>query len=527
MDPAFYVRIEGVNLSNFLYDVHDLSTIRGGSFLLLDGVRRLHEEFSRNIPDLTLQPLSTGASSGLFVCRGWKDDPAALGAIIEEFFHGDDDLKHATFVVDVYAKGDAFDRERESVMAMNRWRQFQQPTLAVPSGPSSIENRECRFDHVRPAVARIRVGDKSRPASASVQARREFGKTEKRRDFYVRELTALAQAEPDAKLDALIARTRNAMFVNDFEHLTSDASRGSLDSKIAIVYLDGNGFGSIQRKCDETTLPQFDAGVKRFRRTALRRLLEMIEAEPDGWLTEGESPEIRLETLLWGGDELIWVVPAWKGWDVARLFYEVSRDWTFNTEPLTHAGGVVFCHHAAHIHRMTGMAKDLAESCKRWIKSHKVTSHSECDLFAYQVLESFDVIGMDLEAFRATRVPLGHSTDELFVRGAAMPRIAELFSDVRTRFPRSKLHDIVSALRQEQEKTPAPRSMTKKAVAIIESTIEGVDQEVLKNLFDSFAPANSKSETPWNDEARQTAWFHMAELWDYIPATSHDEERAR
>ena len=35
MKKDYYLRIEAINLDYFVYDTHDISTIRGGSFMLL------------------------------------------------------------------------------------------------------------------------------------------------------------------------------------------------------------------------------------------------------------------------------------------------------------------------------------------------------------------------------------------------------------------------------------------------------------------------------------------------------------
>ena len=58
---TYYLRIEAVNLVNFVYDTQDLSTIRGGSMLIREAVaRRIGQRF----PDL--EAVSVGASAGLF-----------------------------------------------------------------------------------------------------------------------------------------------------------------------------------------------------------------------------------------------------------------------------------------------------------------------------------------------------------------------------------------------------------------------------------------------------------------------------
>ena len=481
-----YVRLEGVNLNNFIEDVHDLSTIRGGSFLLLDAVEKVRRKFD-------LEAITTGASSGLF--RSTATTTAAdLRNEIERFLNADPELKHGTFVVDACATDQGFLHAREALAAMNRWRQFQQPTVAVPSRPPKPVNIECQFDHCRPAVDVVHKGKDRHDVSASVKARRDYGRRQKR-DFYKRELSALL---PDEATASLIASMEGLDFASDLEEITDDETRGSLDGKMAIVYFDGNGFGTIQKNC--TTADEqadFDRTLKRHRRTALRALLQDVVDHPDGWMT---GDRIRLETLLWGGDELTWVVPAWKAWDVMRLFYETSATWTFHGQPLTHAGGIVFCHRKAPIHRMTHLAKDLAECCKEVIRARKSKDHAHAtdDRFAYQVLESFDHIGPELNAFRDTRVPSGRNRQELIVAANGMDSVRDAFEVVRKHFPRSKLHEIVLALRDKGE-----------AEALITDTVKDLDDEAtaaLATLRSFFTPSDANS---------PTAWFHVAELWDY------------
>ena len=49
---SFLLRMEGVNLSNFVFDTQDLSTIRGGGLLLLDAALRVEEMSSTTRLDL-------------------------------------------------------------------------------------------------------------------------------------------------------------------------------------------------------------------------------------------------------------------------------------------------------------------------------------------------------------------------------------------------------------------------------------------------------------------------------------------
>ena len=78
--------------------------------------------------------------------------------------------------------------------------------------------------------------------------------------------------------------------------------------------------------------------------------------------------KVRIETLLWGGDELIWVVPAWCGMEAVQFFFDNTNTkdavWEVNGRRLTHAAGVVFCSCRAPIRSVVKLAKELAESVK-------------------------------------------------------------------------------------------------------------------------------------------------------------------
>jgi hypothetical protein len=476
---ACYLRLEGVNLNNFVFDVHDLSTIRGGSFLLLKAVEWVEKRFG-------LKPVSTGASSGLF--RFETDKPEDLRSEVESFLHKHQQLRHATFVVDIVPDENDYPHTREKLAAMNRWRQQQQPTVAVPTAGEGGQG-VCAFDRVRPAVS-TEAGE---GISASVLARRTFGRKEKQR-FYQDEMKKVT---PESDVAELLDWIEKVNFAVDLEALTTANEKGSRSRKMAVIYFDGNKFGDLQRK--KCTSPKahadFDHALKSCRRDALRGLLDSIRTETSGWLANETT--VRLETLLWGGDELIWVVPAWKGWATAALFYDVSKEWAFDGTPLTHAGGIVFCHHNAPIHKITALAKSLAGLAK---ESLDPGSHATGDLFAYQVLESFDYVAGDLEDFRKTRVPKGGSAVELLVSAVGMGEVKAHFETLRRDFPRSKLHQII------EELSHGPEGAADRTIASTTELLTENAREALDKLCKFFNPAKTPS---------HTHWFHIADLWDY------------
>ena len=56
----WYLRIEAVNLDHSVFDTHNISTIRGGSFSILNAVSEVAIKITE------LQVISTGASVGIF-----------------------------------------------------------------------------------------------------------------------------------------------------------------------------------------------------------------------------------------------------------------------------------------------------------------------------------------------------------------------------------------------------------------------------------------------------------------------------
>lgn len=464
---SYYLRVEAVNLSGFLDDTGQLSVVRGGGLLLLGSTERIEREFR------SLTAISTGASQGLFEFTA-QDEPSAARQRddVQRFLSTDAELCHATFVVDV-TRADGFGQARQELLALNRWRQWRQPTVAVPSQPAQ-DRDVCDFDGLRPATRTLARDDKPKPASESVFLRWNHGRAA-RQGFYQSE-TSIA----------------GLTFTDDLETLARDPARGNLDGKLAVIYADGNSFGKIPRPtADEAR--DFDAYLERQRRAWLTSLLERARAERSGFHTH--DGELRLETLLWGGDEFLIVVPAWKGWDTLVSFFQHARSWEFGGCKLTHAAGLVFCHAQAPIRRVRVLAHDLAERAK--------VQSREKNLFAYQVLESFDHVGRDLDAFLESR---WQRTAELVVRGEAMHAIAEQARRLaQGEFPRSKLHAIARALVPHggEHEASRPRAEAWIATALEKRAHLNAPVAELRALF---AGAHDSAVT----------WFHLAELWDYL-----------
>jgi hypothetical protein len=528
--PTHYLRVEGVNLAHVVADTADLSTRRGGSLLLLRAITRPGQppspppqgHHAENVRDWlrarlgadAVEEVSGGASSGLFALR--CEGQGAKSAVtvrddLAKWLRGHPQYQHATFVVDVElapTKEDDFREVSEKLLARNRHRQMTTPSLVFPGWNSSPDIGPCALDRLRPGTDRMDLpGIQNAPVSPSVKARREFGRGQKKQ-FYEEEAPG-----------PWLAKGKGHRFVLEFEDLAKgtppDCRR--LDYKLAILYLDGNQFGALQRAECKTrdSQKQFDTQVRDFRRGFLTELLNRMGSDTEWWTAGGDR---RLETLLWGGDEMMFVVPAWAGWDTLRLFFEVSAGWKVKLggqdHQLTHAAGLVFAHHKAPVHRLEALAKyELAEGVKSWLKDRykagELTPRDPAaNRFDYEVLESFDHLGGSLERYRKRRFAAWLKPEDFHLPGNAMAAIAQqlraLARPVKGEpFPARQLHLAVHKLLAPGSRAPTAADF---AADKLEPELRAYAPQLttLAGLVPSAA-----------------LWFHLAALWDYVARTPH------
>ena len=139
-----------------------------------------------------------------------------------------------------YEDGD-FPQAHTLAAAMNHWNQMQSPSIVLP--PAA--DRPCEIDRIRPAPTPLtRKGAADRPenerrmwVSSACGVRRGYGIDEKH-NFYSHR----------------VANLRYSDFTNDLEEIADYSKAGKLNRKIALIYLDGNRFGSILRACQTDKL---------------------------------------------------------------------------------------------------------------------------------------------------------------------------------------------------------------------------------------------------------------------------------
>ena len=475
-----YLRVEGMNLAHFVYDTPDLSTIRGGGLLLLHAMEGLK---NRNFKGVTLEPVRTGASVGLFSYETGEDGSPSTDKVVDavrDHLNADANLKHATFVVAAIeaphpagGADSAFGRDLEHLIARNRWEQMRAPSVAFPSAAATWP---CAVDKVRPATAKGLGKYRGDTLSASVAVRRRYGLQQKQA-FY----------------GEILGSKPKKLFASEFEQIGEDTAkqRGPLGNKIALIYVDGNGFGKVQQELCKSPKQQrsFDKQLQSKRKEFLKALLQHLITDP-GFLHKGKGRNhYRLETLLWGGDEFMLVVPAWRGWDTLAFFFEFMNGWKVTVRPeegqeepreMYHAAGLVFCKVKSPIHRVEALARGLCDIAK---------ADRNRSLFSYVCLESFDVLPVDLAGHRDTLVP-DLPAAGLNLDGTKMGEIAEQIAVLKDAdFPRRKLFDL--------------------AKGRLDDAAVG---ELLDDVSDEARDAAGKLKALLTPEAR---WYHLAELWDY------------
>ncbi|WP_145978299.1 Cas10/Cmr2 second palm domain-containing protein [Tistrella mobilis] len=567
----YYIRMECVNFSAVLSDTEDLSTIRGSGLAMLHAV----EYAAKALKELTrgaVEQVTTGASVGVFrvsaadqadawtVARNLRarltaHAPAAAndeeseparplpGAIDEaELLRV---LDHLSILTAACAATADFRADMETLLALIRWQQQQAPSLVLPAAGTSWDKTKliCPNDHTRLAdtyiFRRKDEGPGRYPASRSVRDRHAYGRhykqtlydrvidgipylkddgSKRRKRAYADELADPAR-QPDKALDGKMA----ALYADELADLARRLG-APLDGKMAVLYADGNRFSEQIRdlvKASDTpieTQKAIDKALQGWRSKLLEKVVKLIE------LDDRDYPLTRIETLLWGGDELIWVLPAWRGWEVAALFAEHIRNepvegkgrsmdvpekdgWSMN---MSHGLGMVFCHYDAPINGIRTLAKNLADKVA---KAERTSTR-----LAVMVLESFDAVGQDLEAHLTRTYGTAGITPSAMCltapQGASWNDVPCAVAKMKEHLPRRRLHALADALLRHGPVTTETDRARGRFWRDLDAPAEAAIREAAETLGRC-----------WGFDAQGTdarLWLHLDMLWDYLAPDVQD-----
>jgi hypothetical protein len=534
---GYYIRLEGLNIDAGVLDTDQLSTVRGAGLLL----RRAALDAAKVVAAHPAgKAVSTGASIGEF--RLSAADPAAADALVSQLrtLLAEGDFAQLSFAVaaePTYRERPPSDVQ-ERALARIRFAQMRMPTLVPPPTNTAANVGACGWEGRRPADAPKRIPrykpdgtlEQEIAVCRSVYDRYRYGLHQKHR-FYN---------------DETGRQDDEGSYTNDLADLAYLPAARNLDGKVAVIYADGNRFSAIRGKCNGfADLERFDKQVRGHRRAFLDRLLARIAADPAFNTKHGKR---RIETLLWGGDELILVVPAWRGVQVLQHLFAATANAQFLPEPknkkdkqrqtpwrLTHAAGIVFCRARTPIKRAQALARQLANGVKAQLKAAatgttpdqllRSTLHNAWD---YAVLESVDFPTEDeLSDYFAHRY---HSVAN---RRSFLTPFADWCDDNGADRERRHAAKLLADLSKGQVYAVARAAIAPTADWRDAGTLQGFrhaharmrevirpkktfesHDAMLQKLFggrdDLDVPgADAPIPDPW-------PWIHLAELWDYL-----------
>ena len=170
---------------------------------------------------------------------------------------------------------------------------------------------------------------------------------------------------------------------------------------------------------------------------------------------------LRFETILWGGDELAFVMPAWLATTFVEGFFRHSAGWTINNDrtgesfQLTHAVGVAIGHVKVPIRQLRTIAKDAADAAKE-------AGLRSVNSVTFEIFESLHPPDDDLGRWRksvfgdsvddnelAKKLALPGDFSKVLARFEAIVRGESRKEGFRPGFPRSQIYTALRKLREQ------------------------------------------------------------------------------
>lgn len=565
--------LEGVNFAAHLDDTNDLSTRRGASLAYLHAPEFI-EQFLKD-KGFTIERLIMGASKGAWSLErdgGAPNDDALeklAGEILKQLSdtgrdaevvwknakkaydacHKSEDCNypapapfaHLSFTCG-WGRADNLKEALAQAEARARAKQFRQFTLRPAGEPSTVifesEEAEAKgetkakkeakakeaidvLNGVLPATIKGDLpGDtdeeRKRKVSPSTKARRGYGRYA-RPGFYA--------GEAGSEWGKLY-------FVDHFKQMIKKAPEDiaeSAKSKIAVFYADGNNFMDLAGDTPESRKAFSEHLRKLQRENLLRPILQdfkrLKENHPDlVSVPDEDNPEIRrlrFETLLWGGDELLFVMPSWLGLWFARRFFELTRDWRSpDGEPLTFGAGLLICNYKTPIRVAQKLVKnELAEKAAEWGKRQKPCQSALCAF----VMESIEPMEEGLLQMRTRQLGLTDKLeDALVIPAAKFDTALERAQKLKEKFPPSQLYRLLRFARKNNLFT---EGRSQEVANKLESWLQGAGAQSGLEKEDFFLVDENDCCELGKRLPMNLLW--LAELWDYLPPEGLEQNAER
>ncbi|TKD23004.1 hypothetical protein FBT96_04095 [Rhodobacter capsulatus] len=312
-----YLHVEGVNFDQTLFDTSDISTIRGASRACEDIVSHFRDQIGEKAV------LACGASKLI----------AKTELLFADLVAGlPEDLKTLAGQLHFARGAGASLAAAEAEARLSQLRSWTAPrplTGAVP----------CALSKTQPAV--VDIGKKGL-VSRSVADRRDYGRQHRKA------VAAQTAFDPAPDFETLI-------------RLSDGDVPLSAQNKMAVVHADGAGFGAALVKLQQEK--GAEAGLKSFSDRA-QEMQAGIIAQAVIWAAGWSGDVLQFEVLLAGGDDLMFVLPAWKLFDFLAGFHDWTADEAIEGSAVHFRLGAIIADRSTPIRQMTGLAFEAVDALR-------------------------------------------------------------------------------------------------------------------------------------------------------------------
>jgi hypothetical protein len=507
MAKTYILRYQAASFDDNVFDTQQLSGIRGASLSYLysgDLVEQTIKDQGLKNPTLYL-----GASQGAFLFNVATNEVARkVQEKVEAALRRGDERTgchdHLAYVLGLVEGDDS--KALAAAESLCNLKKLQEGSFQLPKDEKGATRPGSRRDP-RPALP-----NESR--SAAMKARVKFGQ-DQRQSFYER-----MSGRPKPEFD----------FTDELQEIVSDPEPYlplSLHGKIAVFYADGDKFGQHFKdaaKLSLDTLREVSSDLRKKQEGLLGSILDWLGEHykwgvTNPYFCEGKA---RFETLLWGGDENLFVMPSWLGLEFAKFFYEKNGGWklSHNDKHWTFSSGLVICDHKTPIRQVKSVAKELAE-CNKGAGGSAIQ---------IEIFESLSMPDVDFNSYRAklyfrdekpTKDELNRKFNEdshqLSIPGEKLGKLIDKIARLKKQdgLPRSQLYKMLqkaSKARAFQARSDNVDRELRKDFALWKERA-GADTPIKERDLDVLRDMREDSAKP---PAFSLSLGLVAMLWDYV-----------
>jgi hypothetical protein len=396
------LRFEASDFDNTVFDSQQLSAIRGASLTFLNSTSLVRETLERAaIGDL--RQIYAGASQGAFTFSSDQADAHAARDAVEAALRRNDMGEGGTgchaHMVYVTALVEGTDRDALcNAEAICNAKKLQDGVAPLPEFSVKADKPGSLRD---PRPARPGANE-----SAEIIDRMEYGRGQ-RQSFYEQFLKSEQGSPVSLPFD----------FTDDFHEIIRGGKQLdeadlplSLQNKMAVFYADGNKLNRHRREVLNlqdglAAFSKLSGQLLDRQKVLLRGILDYFSrhfrpGESNAWFYRDKGADrARFETLLWGGDEVMFVLPSWLALEFAAEFFDAVEDFTVNhgneQKPLTFSAAMVICDRKTPIR----LIKQVADKMVEEMKEHEPEKFG-ANMLQIEVFESLTLPGDDISGYR-------------------------------------------------------------------------------------------------------------------------------